>query len=770
MLIGCALFVAAATAAQSAGNPAEALERPSLLLTNIQQVVSLSAEALQLDRYEAVVRGVVIYVSPFTPRIYVQDGTNGLQVNFSRAPEGFQAGQWVEAAGTVLAGQPAPRLVGSKAKVLGQGSLPEAPSVRASSLNAGEEFFRFATVRGVVRDMVAERNFLTLLLTEQAWYFEAVVPYAGGPMPVEWMDAELEVRGMSYPFFNGRGQSTGFKFHAPSADMVRVLSPGPGGSNQFDRPLLTIAEASRLPQHWQRRVRIAGTVTVHRPGAEIFLDDGTGVMAVSLLNLITPPSEGQSLDHQRPTWLRPGQQIEVIGVRQNWYSLAPMLIYAEMRQMGEGRPVAPVEVSSADLQAGRYPGRLVTVTARLLDARGWFLNTMRYESLVLQSGEDVFQARWESEVPAKWLLKPNSYVRVTGVNHAETGQFTNRSTFQLLLRSPADVVPAPAPPFWARREFRRVSAGAGAVGAIAAAWILFQRWQMRRLEDRVGDRTAALRDINARLQNEVAAREEAQQELSIALAAEKEVNQLKSSFVSMVSHEFRTPLEVILSSSNILDRYLERLSPDKLKAQLRSIRKSVGRMNDLIEDVLLLGKFDAAGLNCHPVPLDLVAFCRRAICEIESAAAREGAIQLQAEAMGGDATADESLLHHILTNLLSNALKYSPPERPVVLSLSRHGPDAEFVVRDEGCGIPAADQARLFTAFYRGSNVGQTPGSGLGLVIVKRCLDLHGGAIRCESAPGQGTTFTFTLPLFDGTRHFRRKAVPDQTSPPSPFP
>jgi signal transduction histidine kinase len=227
---------------------------------------------------------------------------------------------------------------------------------------------------------------------------------------------------------------------------------------------------------------------------------------------------------------------------------------------------------------------------------------------------------------------------------------------------------------------------------------------------------------------------------------------------------------VILSSSNILDRYLERLSPDKLKAQLRSIRKSVGRMNDLIEDVLLLGKFDAAGLNCHPVPLDLVAFCRRAICEIESAAAREGAIQLQAEAMGGDATADESLLHHILTNLLSNALKYSPPERPVVLSLSRHGPDAEFVVRDEGCGIPAADQARLFTAFYRGSNVGQTPGSGLGLVIVKRCLDLHGGAIRCESAPGQGTTFTFTLPLFDGTRHFRRKAVPDQTSPPSPFP
>jgi PAS domain S-box-containing protein len=278
------------------------------------------------------------------------------------------------------------------------------------------------------------------------------------------------------------------------------------------------------------------------------------------------------------------------------------------------------------------------------------------------------------------------------------------------------------------------------------------------LEQRVSGRTGELREANARLQDEVAARENAEAELRVALDAEKELNQLKSTFVSMVSHEFRTPLEVILSSSNILNRYLDRLPPEKRKAQLRAIRKSVHRMNDLIEDVLFLGKLEAGRLASHRIPIDLVSFCHRAAAEIESAAAREGAIRLVADEVNGDAVADEGLLHHIITNLLGNALKYSPPGRDVEFTVRRCGPDAEFLIRDRGCGIPAADQARLFTAFYRGSNVGQTPGTGLGLAIVKRCVDLHGGEIRWESDEGHGTTFIVTLPLFDGTRLLRRRA------------
>ncbi len=276
------------------------------------------------------------------------------------------------------------------------------------------------------------------------------------------------------------------------------------------------------------------------------------------------------------------------------------------------------------------------------------------------------------------------------------------------------------------------------------------------LEQRVAERTTELQEINQRLQREVSARENAEAELRVALAAEKELNHLKSLFVSMVSHEFRTPLEVILTSSNILDRYLDRLPPEKRKTQLRAIRKSVHRMNDLIEDVLLLGKLDAGRLACNPAPIDLLAICRRAGAEIESAAGCEGIIEITAENLA-EATGDETLLHHILTNLLGNALKYSSPGAAVKFTIEHCGVDAKLVITDCGCGIPDADQPRLFTQFYRGSNVGQTPGSGLGLVIVQRCVELHGGVISCHSALGVGTTFSVHLPLFDGTRIWRRR-------------
>jgi signal transduction histidine kinase len=282
---------------------------------------------------------------------------------------------------------------------------------------------------------------------------------------------------------------------------------------------------------------------------------------------------------------------------------------------------------------------------------------------------------------------------------------------------------------------------------------------MRRLERSVAARTTELRA-------EVSAREAAEDELRIALNAEKELNQLKSSFVSMVSHEFRTPLEVILSSSNILDRYFDRLPPEKRGAQLSAIRKNVHRMNDLIEDVLMLGRFEAGRMECHPSGLDLEATCRQACADVESAAGTPGRLRFAGYDLSEQAAVDETLLQHILSNLLTNALKYSPATVPVEFTVTRRGIDAEFVIRDRGCGIPEADRARLFTAFHRGRNVGQTPGTGLGLVIVKRCVECHGGTLRFDSVEGQGTTFTVTLPVFAGTRFFRNRSA---TAAPASF-
>lgn len=243
-------------------------------------------------------------------------------------------------------------------------------------------------------------------------------------------------------------------------------------------------------------------------------------------------------------------------------------------------------------------------------------------------------------------------------------------------------------------------------------------------------------------------RKRAEAELQNALAKERELNELKSDFVSLVSHEFRTPLEVIMSSVDNLDRYHERLAAEKRAELLRTIKKSVRRMAEMMEDVLLLGRFDASGTEFRPAPLDLRAFCQRVRDEMEAATARRCPISVEFENDLAGARGDESVLRHILTNLLSNAVKYSPAGEPAELAVRREGMRVVIRIADHGCGIPEADQKRLFQAFHRGSNVRQVPGTGLGLLIVQRCVALHGGEIAFESTEGRGTTFTVRLPLF----------------------
>ncbi|HVU23587.1 MAG TPA: PAS domain S-box protein [Opitutus sp.] len=239
-------------------------------------------------------------------------------------------------------------------------------------------------------------------------------------------------------------------------------------------------------------------------------------------------------------------------------------------------------------------------------------------------------------------------------------------------------------------------------------------------------------------------------ELQNALRQERELNQLKTDFVSVVSHEFRTPLEIIMSSVDNLDRYHDRLPGEKRTELLRTIHKSVRRMAGMMEEVLVLGRFDSGGTQFKPAPLNLPALAQRVCDEMVSATGRTSPIELEIAGELAGADGDEAILRHILTNLLSNAVKYSAPGKPVGLAVQREGRFAILRVRDEGCGIPEADRKRLFQAFFRGGNVRQIPGTGLGLLIVRRSVELHGGEIAFESAEGRGTTFTVRLPLFPG--------------------
>jgi PAS domain S-box-containing protein len=251
---------------------------------------------------------------------------------------------------------------------------------------------------------------------------------------------------------------------------------------------------------------------------------------------------------------------------------------------------------------------------------------------------------------------------------------------------------------------------------------------------------------------DITQRKRAEEELVRTLEREKELSQLKSNFVSMVSHEFRTPLGIIQSSAELLGDFHHKMPADEREEQLKSITRNTRRMAAMMEEVLVLSRLDAGKLEFQPAALDLSGFCRRVVDEVLSATNRRCVIELSLSSVPPEAEADERLLGHIFTNLLSNAAKYSEAGATVHFSVERNGRDAVCVVRDHGIGISEHDQQQLFKAFHRGSNVGSRPGTGLGLVLVKRCAELHGGRVQLNSKIGEGTTVTVRLPVF-GANH-----------------
>jgi signal transduction histidine kinase len=261
------------------------------------------------------------------------------------------------------------------------------------------------------------------------------------------------------------------------------------------------------------------------------------------------------------------------------------------------------------------------------------------------------------------------------------------------------------------------------------------------LERRVEERTAELSAANARLA-------EASEEALRSLAREEELGAMKSRFVTTVSHEFRNPLAIILSCSDVLQRFEDKLPPEQRRRQLEGINSAVQRMAGMMEEVLMLGRAEAGRLHCEPRELDLAACCRRLTDETLSATSGRCPIQYEHHLPPQPALADPGLLQHILTNLLGNAVKYSPAGSPVSFNVSADGGDAVFVIADKGSGISSEDMEKLYEPFHRGSDTSEIPGTGLGLVIVKRCVEIHGGSISCESTPGAGATFTVRLPVF----------------------
>jgi len=252
------------------------------------------------------------------------------------------------------------------------------------------------------------------------------------------------------------------------------------------------------------------------------------------------------------------------------------------------------------------------------------------------------------------------------------------------------------------------------------------------LEARVAERTAALRTSEEGLRK--------------ALETERELNLLKTSFVGMVSHEFRTPLGIIQSASELLQRHHDKLSPDQRDKQVHVIQNAVRRMSGMMENILLLGRLDSRQYQPQWSRIELAEWIPRnleSLCPCPSDHAR---VRFEVEDDAGGVWSDETLLVHILGNLLSNACKYSPADALVRICFTRRDGEWRLSVEDRGIGIDPAEQVRLFEGFFRASNVGDRPGSGLGLLITLRCVQRMGGRLALDSRLGGGSTFHVCLP------------------------
>lgn len=277
-------------------------------------------------------------------------------------------------------------------------------------------------------------------------------------------------------------------------------------------------------------------------------------------------------------------------------------------------------------------------------------------------------------------------------------------------------------------------------GNLVGAVVTFRDITKRRWAEEILQRTNE--ELELKVQQRTAKLRQANQQL-------KELSEMRSRFVAMVCHEFRNPLNNIALSVSSLNRYDTQLSPEDKANYLLAINANVERMTQMIDDILVIGKIEAKVLEIAPQPVELVTFCRELLAEREYHRP-DAPIQFICRSQQLTANLDKRLLRSILSNLLTNAIRYTPDDKAIYLKIAKRLNTLIFQVQDEGVGIPPEDKRQLFEPFYRGRNVSNIPGTGLGLSIVKQFVDLQSGTIEVVSTLDKGTTFKVRLPM--GTR------------------
>jgi PAS domain S-box-containing protein len=267
------------------------------------------------------------------------------------------------------------------------------------------------------------------------------------------------------------------------------------------------------------------------------------------------------------------------------------------------------------------------------------------------------------------------------------------------------------------------------------------------LEKKVEMRTEALNQTITKLEEEVIERKKAEEEVRKSLEKERELNELKTKFVSIASHEFRTPLSTILSSTSLIQQYKEKKDYDKQDKHIARVKTSVNHLTQILNDFLSLGRLEEGKVDVATENINIVHFLQEIAEESASFLKQGQKILVKSSPEFTEIRTDSRILRNIMFNLISNASKYSDATQTIQIQSQLVNGGIQFAIIDEGIGIPVEDQRHLFDRFYRASNAGNVQGTGLGLNIVKRYVELIGGEISFVSEYEKGSTFFVKLSL-----------------------
>ncbi len=698
------------------------------VLTSVAEIHRLSPKQAARE-YPVHLKAIVTLPDPEKHAFFIQDSSGGIYVAaHSLGMPKLKPGEEVELDGLTGAGEFAPIVTSPRLKILGQRRLPEPARVDAEEVFSGNLDSVRVQVQGVMQSLGSRGESATFTIKWGEHRFRGQV-VGLKQLPASLEDAGVRIRGVCATRFNFKRQLLGIRILVADLSDIDLLEPAP---KLTEIPVKRIGELMQFspdakPGH---RVRIQGTVTLANVQGPTYVQDESGGLLIRRHNSVE---------------IQPGDVVDVAGFPENG-EFTPILRDAVLQKLAERRPLTPARLTAEEILQEGYDAQLVQVDAFLSgQAAG-----RQEETLVMQAGRTLFHAR----VPRTVALPPfgkGALLRLTGICNIKLGETRDvlPQDFELLLRSAHDITVLRSAPWWSMGRILTVLGFTVACVLVAFVWALTLRRRIR----------AQTRIIEAKLAQEEKLKEAAQ-----------EASYAKSEFLANMSHEIRTPMNGVLG---MMELALDTELTIEQREYLGMAKSSADSLLSLINDILDFSKVEAGMLDLDPVEFKLRGNIEE-IAKLHALRAHQKGLELvcDIDAEVPDLlVADAMRIRQVLVNLLGNAVKFTERGEAVVsVRLAREAAGAKrsgmvllFAVRDTGIGVPVSKQQQIFQPFSQadGSTTRRYGGTGLGLTISKRLVEMMGGRIWIDSKPGVGTTFSFTVPVEVATGEPKDQPAPD---------